>query len=196
MDRIPPLVLASTSPYRRELLQRLRVRFEVAAPTDVDETPLSGEMCATTAARLAEAKARSLSSLYPDALIIGSDQVADLDGRSLGKPGTFSVALRQLQAMRGRTVVFHTAVALFDARDDRLRTASVPTTVKFRSLQDDQLGRYLELEEPYDCAGSAKVEGLGIVLAERIESSDPTALIGLPLIAVTGLLLDAGFALF
>ena len=195
LDRKPPLVLASTSRYRRALLERLRMPFQIAAP-DADETPLPGETCAATAARLAETKARSLHTRYPDALIIGSDQVADLAGRALGKPGTFSVAMRQLQAMRGRTVVFHTAVALFDARDKRLRLASVPTTVVFRTLPDDQLGRYLELEEPYDCAGSAKVESLGIVLAERIESTDPTALIGLPLIALTGLLLEAGFALF
>ena len=195
MDRIPPLVLASTSPYRRLLLERLRLRFEVASP-DADETPLSGETCAATATRLAEVKARSLHSRYPDALIIGSDQVADLDGVPLPKPGNFSTAMRQLQAMRGRRVVFHTAVALFDARDDSLRLANVPTTVTFRSLTDDQLGRYLELEAPYDCAGSAKVETLGIVLAERIESTDPTALIGLPLIALTAQLMEAGFAIF
>ena len=195
MDRIPPLVLASTSRYRRELLERLRLRFEVAAP-DADETPLANESCAQMASRLAAAKARSLHRRYPDALIIGSDQVADFDGHPVGKPGKFSTALRQLQAMRGRTVVFHTSVAVFDARDGRLRIADVPTTVTFRSLQDDQLGRYLELDEPYDCAGSAKVESLGIVLAERIESTDPTALIGLPLIALTGLLFDAGISIF
>jgi septum formation protein len=195
LDRNPPLVLASTSPYRKELLERLRVRFTVASP-DTDETPLPGESCAALALRLAESKARSLSGRYRDALIIGSDQVADLGGKPLGKPGRFSVALRQLQAMRGRTVVFHTAVALFDARDDRLRIASVPTTVAFRTLNDDQLGRYLELEQPYDCAGSAKVESLGIMLAERIESTDPTALIGLPLIALTSQLIDVGYAMF
>ena len=195
MDRTPPLVLASTSRYRRELLERLRVRFITASP-DADETPLPGERCDATARRLAEAKARSLSRRYPDALIVGSDQVADLDGKPLGKPGRFSVALRQLQQMRGRAVVFHTAVALFDARDDRLRIASVPTTVTFRKMTDDQITRYLELEQPYDCAGSAKVESLGIVLSERIESTDPTALIGLPLIALTGQLIDAGYAIF
>lgn len=187
--------MASTSRYRKELLERLRVRFITDSP-DTDETPLPGESCAALALRLAEAKARSLSRRYPDALIIGSDQVADLDGRALGKPGRFAVALRQLQSMRGRTVVFHTAVALFDARDDRLRIASVPTTVAFRNLTDDHLTRYLELEQPYDCAGSAKVESLGIVLSERIESTDPTALIGLPLIALTSQLLDAGYSIF
>lgn len=195
LDRIPPLVLASTSRYRRELLERLRLPFTVAAP-DADETPLPGEKCAGTALRLAEAKARSLKIQFPDALIIGSDQVADLDGQPQGKPGNFGHALRQLRAMRGRTVVFHTAVALFDARFNRIQVKNVPTTVDFRSLHDDQLGRYLELEEPYDCAGSAKVEALGIVLAERIESTDPTALVGLPLIALSGMLLGAGFSIF
>ena len=195
MDRIPPLVLASTSRYRRELLERLRLPFTVAAP-DADETPNPGENCAATALRLAEAKARSLKIQFPDALIIGSDQVADLDGQPQGKPGNFGNALRQLRAMRGRTVVFHTAVALFDARFNRIQVKNVPTTVDFRSLHDDQLGRYLELEEPYDCAGSAKVEALGIVLTERIESTDPTALVGLPLIALTGMLLGAGFSIF
>jgi septum formation protein len=195
LDRIPPLVLASTSRYRSELLARLRLPFEIAAP-DADETRLAGEKCATTALRLAAAKARSLHARFPAALIIGSDQVADLDGQPLGKPGTFANALRQLQVMRGRTVVFHTAVALFDARFDRIQVVNVPTTVTFRSLQDDQLGRYLQLEEPYDCAGSAKSEGLGIVLTERIESTDPTALVGLPLIALTGMLLGAGFSIF
>jgi septum formation protein len=195
LDRIPPLVLASTSRYRRELLARLRIPFEVAIP-DTDETPLAGEDCAATALRLAAAKARSLRAQFPDALIIGSDQVADLDGRPLGKPGTFTNALRQLQAMRGRIVIFNTAVALFDARFDRIQVTNVPTTVTFRSLPDDQLARYLELEEPYDCAGSAKVETLGIVLTERIESTDPTALVGLPLIALSGMLLGAGFSIF
>jgi septum formation protein len=195
LDRIPPLVLASTSRYRSELLARLRIPFEAVAP-EVDEAPLAGEACAATALRLAAAKARSLHVRYPDALIIGSDQVADLDGQPLGKPGTFTNALRQLQAMRGRTVVFHTAVALLDARFDRIEAVIVPTTVRFRSLPDDLLARYLELDEPYDCAGSAKAEALGIVLTEKIESADPTALIGLPLIALTGMLTAAGFAIF
>ena len=195
MDRIPPLVLASTSRYRGELLARLRIPF-TAVPPDIDETPAAGESCPQTALRLAEAKARSVRIRYPDALIIGSDQVVDLDGRPLGKPGGYNHALRQLQALRGRSAVFHTAVALFDARFDRLQVLNVPTTVHFRNLPDDQLGRYLELEEPYDCAGSAKVEALGIVLTDRIDSTDPTALIGLPLIALTGMLLGAGFSIF
>ena len=195
LDRIPPLVLASTSRYRHELLARLRVPFAAAAP-NTDETPLAGESCAGTALRLAQAKARSLRVQFPDALIIGSDQVADLDGQPMGKPGNFTNALSQLQAMRGRTIIFHTAVALLDARFDRIQAANVPTTVKFRSVQDDQLRRYLELEEPYDCAGSAKSEGLGIVLVERIESADPTALVGLPLITLCGMLQSAGFSIF
>jgi septum formation protein len=195
LDRIPPLVLASTSRYRSELLARLRLPFDTAAP-DSDETPLAGEACAAIALRLAETKARSLHARFPDALIIGSDQVADLDGQPLGKPGNYSNALRQLQAMRGRIVIFHTAVALLDARFDRIQVANVPTAVTFRRLPDAQLGRYLELEEPYDCAGSAKSEGLGIALTEKIESTDPTALIGLPLIALTGMLQSAGFAIF
>jgi septum formation protein len=195
LDRYPPLVLASTSRYRKELLERLRVTFTVASP-DADETPRPGESCAALALRLAEAKTRSLHRHFPAALIIGSDQVCDLGGMPLGKPGRFAVALRQLQALRGQTVTFHTAVALLDTRDGRLRIANIPTTVRFRTLNDDQLARYLELEQPYDCAGSAKVESLGIVLAEAIDSSDPTALIGLPLIALTGQLIDAGYALF
>ena len=177
------------------LLERLRIRFETASP-DADETLIAGESCEATAVRLAEAKARSLATRYPDALIIGSDQVADLDGTPLGKPGTFSAAMRQLIAMRGRRIVFHTAVALFDARDDSLQIESVPTTVHMRNLNDDQLGRYLELDQPYDCAGSAKVESLGIALTERIESTDPTALIGLPLIALTGQLTRVRFPIF
>ena len=195
MDRIPPLVLASTSRYRSELLSRLRLTFEIAAP-DTNEMPLPGESCRETALRLAAAKARSVRIRYPDALIIGSDQVAELDGEPIGKPGNFTHALRQLQRMRGRTVVFHTAVALFDARTNAIQVRSTPTTVAFRTLADDMLQRYLQLEEPYDCAGSAKAEALGIALTERIESTDPTALIGLPLIALTGMLEAAGFALF
>ncbi len=195
MDRIPPLVLASTSRYRSALLSRLRLRFETAAP-ETDEAPLPAESCRATALRLAAAKARSVQVRYPDALIIGSDQVAELDGTPIGKPGNFTNALRQLRRMRGRTVVFHTALALFDARTDALQVDCVPTTVGFRALPDDMLMRYLELEEPYDCAGSAKAEALGIALTDRIESTDPTALIGLPLIALSGMLAVAGYALF
>jgi septum formation protein len=190
------LVLASTSRYRRELLGRLGLDFS-CVPPELDERAAAGESPRALAVRLAREKAQAVAARAdPGAVIIGSDQVADLDGKPLGKPGTFANALRQLQALRGRSAVFHTAVALYDARTDRIQLANVPTTVRFRTLHDDQLARYLELEEPYDCAGSAKVETLGIVLAERIESTDPTALVGLPLIALTGMLLGAGFSIF
>ena len=188
LDDHPPLVLASSSRYRAELLGRLRIGFASASP-DVDETPRLGERCAATADRLAEAKARALAGRFAGALILGSDQVADLDGEPLGKPGEFDRALLQLQRMRGRTVIFHTAVALLDTRTGTLQRASVPTEVRFR---DSTRRRYLEQEQPYDCAGSAKAEALGIALTERITSDDPTALIGLPLIAVTTMLARAG----
>jgi 7-methyl-GTP pyrophosphatase len=194
LDSNPALVLASSSRYRAELLGRLRVAFEQASP-DLDEAALPGEPCAATAQRLAAAKARALAGRFPGALIIGSDQVADLDGEPLGKPGNFERALAQLQRMRGRTIVFHTAVAVLDARTGRVSVENVPTRVTFRSRPDAELLRYLALEQPFDCAGSAKAEALGIVLAERIESDDPTALIGLPLIALTRLLEGAGFQL-
>jgi septum formation protein len=191
LDDQPPLVLASSSRYRAELLARLRIGFVTASP-DIDEAPRPEERCATTAARLAEAKARALAGRFAGALIIGSDQVAELDGEPLGKPGEFDRALRQLQRMRGRTVIFHTAVVLLDTRSDTLQQASVPTEVRFRDSTDSTLRRYLEQEQPYDCAGSAKAEALGIALTEQITSDDPTALIGLPLIAVTTMLARAG----
>jgi len=194
LDSNPPLVLASSSRYRAELLARLQVAFQQASP-EVDESGLPGEACAATAERLAIVKARAHAGRYRGALIIGSDQVADLDGEPLGKPGSFDNALAQLQRMRRRTVVFHTAVALLDTRDDRVEAVNVPTRVTFRDRTDAELRRYLELEQPYDCAGSAKAEALGIVLAARIESDDPSALIGLPLIALTTLLQAAGFRL-
>jgi septum formation protein len=194
LDSNPALVLASSSRYRAALLARLRIPFEQAAP-DVDEAALAGEPCDVTARRLAVLKARALAQRFPDALIIGSDQVADLDGEPLGKPGSYERALAQLRRMRGRTAIFHTAVAVLDARTDEAAVENVPTRVRFRDRSDDELRRYLELEQPYDCAGSAKAEALGIVLAETIESADPTALIGLPLIALTGLLQRAGFRL-
>jgi len=193
-QRKPALVLASSSRYRAELLARLRIPFTQASP-NLDEAPLAGESCADTALRLAAAKARALASRFPDALIIGSDQVADLDGTPLGKPGTFDRAFLQLQGLRGRTAVFNTALAVFDARNGTLQAANVPTRVTFRYRPDAQLRAYLEQEQPFDCAGSAKAEALGIVLTERIESDDPTALIGLPLIALTRMLEDAGLAL-
>jgi septum formation protein len=191
LDAQPPLVLASSSRYRAELLSRLRVAFVSASP-DVDEIAQPGERCAATASRLAAAKARALAERFAGALIIGSDQVADLDGEPLGKPGEFDRALLQLRRMRGRVVVFHTAVALLDTRSGLLQETNVPTEVKFRDATDSTLRRYLEQEQPYDCAGSAKAEALGIALTERITSDDPTALIGLPLIAVTTMLARAG----
>jgi len=194
LDSNPALVLASSSRYRAELLARLRIPFEQAAP-DLDESALPGESCAATAERLAAAKARAIGSRFPGALIIGSDQVADLDGEAVGKPGDYDHAIRQLRRQQGRSAIFHTAVALFDTRSGKMDVRNVPTRVRFRDRSDAELQRYLQLEQPYDCAGSAKAEALGIVLTERIESDDPTALIGLPLIALTGMLESAGFRL-
>jgi septum formation protein len=184
------LILASTSVYRRELLERLRIPFSVVSP-QVDETPLSGESTVDLALRLAVAKARAVAKDHPDAWVIGSDQVADLRGAALGKPGNFERAMTQLQFMRGATVTFHTALCLMHGEVET--TVCVPTEVVFRKLSDAVLEAYLHAEEPYDCAGSAKSEGLGISLLESIKSDDPTALIGLPLIALSGLLWDAGF---
>ncbi|WP_062311345.1 Maf family nucleotide pyrophosphatase [Polynucleobacter sinensis] len=184
------LILASTSIYRRELLERLRIPFSVVSP-QVDETPLAGESTIDLALRLAKAKAAAVSREHPDAWVIGSDQVADLCGAAIGKPGNFERAIAQLQLMRGATVTFQTALCLM--RGDLQTTLNVPTEVKFRKLSDEALEAYLLAEEPYDCAGSAKSEGLGISLLEAIKSDDPTALIGLPLIALSGLLRDAGF---
>ncbi|MDO8713726.1 MAG: Maf family nucleotide pyrophosphatase [Polynucleobacter sp.] len=186
------LILASTSVYRRELLERLRIPFSVVSPR-VDETPLPNESTLDLALRLAKAKAAAVAMDHPDAWVIGSDQVADLCGAAIGKPGNFERAMAQLQLMRGATVTFHTALCLM--RGDTESTLSVPTEVTFRKLSDEVLEAYLHAEEPYDCAGSAKSEGLGISLLETIKSDDPTALIGLPLIALSGLLRDAGFVI-
>lgn len=188
----PKLVLASTSPYRRELLGRLDIPFDVAAP-DIDETPLTGEGPADTALRLAQAKARALAHQYPGALIIGSDQVATLDNLQIGKPGTHDKAVAQLQLMRGRTVIFHTALALYDSRDDSIQVKDVQTAVDFRPLSDEFIESYLRKEQPYNCAGSAKSEGLGIVLMSAMRGTDPNALIGLPLIELISMLQNAGF---
>jgi septum formation protein len=185
------LVLASGSPYRRELLARLQLPFEVAVP-DVDEAPLSGETPVATAERLARVKAQAVAALFPDALVIGSDQVADLDGEALGKPGDRDNARRQLVRMSGRTTVFHTALALLDAPSGRLRSRVVACAVTLRDLTADTIERYLDREQPYNCAGSAKVEGLGIALIAKLEGEDPTALIGLPLIALVELLAAEG----
>ena len=183
----PRLILASTSRHRRALLQRLGVAFEVVAP-GVDETPLPGERPAETAVRLAEAKARAVARVHPDALIIGSDQVANFHGDPVGKPRDRAHALEQLRAMRGRTIIFHTAVALLNARTGVCRNALVDVASTFRSADDAALEAYLDREQPFDCTGSVKSEGLGIVLFTRIASDDPTALIGLPLIRLTDLL--------
>lgn len=195
----PRLILASSSTYRRELLSRLRLPFEAIAP-DIDETPLAGEAPEETALRLAQAKARTIAARHPDALVIGSDQVATLDGEQIGKPGDHARALAQLRMMRGREVVFHTALCLWDGRvtDPALavQRENVQVFVRFRDLPDAELDAYLRIEQPYDCAGSAKNEGLGIALLERIQSNDPTALTGLPLIALTGMLRRAGMPFF
>jgi septum formation protein len=183
----PALVLASSSRHRKALLQRLGVPFTVVAP-EIDETPRPGERPAETAIRLAEAKARAVARKYPDALIIGSDQVADFRGEPVGKPRDPAHALEILRAMRGHTVIFHTAVALVNARTGVCRDALVDVVSTFRHLDDAALVAYLDREKPFDCAGSVKSEGLGIALFTRIASDDPTALIGLPLIRLIDLL--------
>ena len=175
-----PLVLGSTSPYRRELLSRLNIAFDVAAP-HVDETPQANEAPRALALRLALAKAQAVALLHPQAIVIGSDQVADVDGVAISKPGTHDRARAQLRSMSGKTIVFHTAVCVCCIETDQTIEFTVPTSVEFRELNAAEIERYLIAEEPYDCAGSAKSEGLGISLLKRIESSDPTALIGLPL---------------
>lgn len=193
----PRLVLASSSTYRQTLLARLQLDFVVRSP-DIDETQLAGEAPAQTALRLARQKAEAIALTEPETVIIGSDQVATLDGEQIGKPGNHSAALAQLKKMQGREVLFHTAVCLLDTRagSKQLQQATIDTTVKFRYLTDQELDAYLRIEQPYDCAGSAKNEGLGIALIESISSNDPTALTGLPLIALTGMLRDAGFVFF
>jgi septum formation protein len=187
----PRIVLASSSPYRRELLARLRLEFEVKTP-GIDETALRGEAAGATALRLAQAKARAVSGEFSRALVIGCDQVAALEGTCLGKPGSHDNAVAQLKAIRGKTVVFHTAVALLNSETGAMQAADVPTTVRFRDYSDSEIGRYLEVERPYDCAGSAKIEGLGIVLVERASSDDPSALIGLPLMRLAAMLRAEG----
>ncbi|HCA27023.1 MAG TPA: septum formation inhibitor Maf [Betaproteobacteria bacterium] len=192
MDRLPfPLVLASTSPYRRELLTRLQLPFAVISP-EVDETPREGERPQDTARRLSVAKATAVAKTYPAALIIGSDQVAVLDGVQLGKPHTHENAFRQLQTMRGRRVVFHTALTLLNSHSGNCQTQVVPFDVTFRHYDDGLIQRYLDKEQPYNCAGSAKSEGLGIVLIEKMSGDDPNTLIGLPLIALVDMLHNEG----
>ncbi len=187
----PPLILASTSRYRRELLDRLRMPFRALAP-DTDETPLPGEAPAALAERLALAKAHALAARFPDAVVIGADQVADVDGVAVGKPGDHARAVAQLRAMSGRTIVFQTALAVVRAATGFAQVRRVPVAVRFRALGDAEIEFYLRTEQPYDCAGSAKCETLGIALLEAIESDDPTALVGLPLIHTCALLRAAG----
>jgi septum formation protein len=189
-----PLILGSTSRYRKELLARLRIPFETAAP-DVDETPHINESPKNLALRLALAKARAVALKHPDAVVIGSDQVADLDGTPLGKPGNHTNAILQLQRMRGKTVVFQTALSVVCIATGYERTDLAEVKVKFRDLSDAEIETYLRAEEPYDCAGSAKSEGLGIALLDAIDNDDPTALIGLPLIRTCQLLREAGVKL-
>ena len=193
---LPPmkLVLASTSAYRRMLLERFCLPFETARP-DVDETPLPDETPPIVADRLAAAKARAVAGRFPAALIVGSDQVAHIGGEIFGKPGTVERAVEQLRRMRGRTVTFHTALALFNSASGRMHSESVPTRVKFRDLSDDEIHRYVERERPLDCAGSAKSEGLGITLLDSLSGDDPTALVGLPLIALSRMLRAEGVVL-
>lgn len=188
------LVLGSTSRYRAGLLQRLTPAFEQRAP-GADETLQPGETPAAGALRLAIAKAAAAGHGLSDALVIGSDQIAELDGRALGKPGSIEGARAQLAGCAGREVRFHTALCLLDTRDGRQRTHVDLTRVQFRPLTEAEIVRYVDREQPLDCAGSFKCEGLGIALFERIESNDPTALIGLPLIALAGLLRQAGLAI-
>ena len=188
---MPKLILASSSPYRRELLSRLNLPFEIESP-DVDETPLAGESPEATSMRLAIKKAQKIASMHEDALVIGSDQVAVLDGVQLGKPLNFENAFAQLKSMRGRTVVFHSALCLCNAKTGGLHSAVVPCSVSFRNYNDEQIARYLEIEQPYHCAGSAKTEGLGIALISAMRVDDPTALIGLPLITLVGMLEKEG----
>lgn len=188
---MPRLVLASTSPFRRELLNRLGLPFETAAP-DTDETPLPGETPEATALRLSEAKAKAVAARFPDALIIGSDQVAVLDGKIYGKPGSHERAVEQLRTMRGRTVNFFTGLCLYNAATGTARVRGIPTLVSFRNLSDAEIENYLRREQPYNCAGSAKSEGLGIAVIAAMEGSDPNALVGLPLIALCDLLREEG----
>jgi len=189
-----PVILGSTSRYRKELLSRLRIPFEVCAP-HVDETPQAGEAPQALALRLALAKALAVAKQNPNAVVIGSDQVADLEGTPLGKPGNHANAIIQLQKMRGKTVVFQTALSVVCLASGYEKTSLAAVKVKFRDLTDDEIENYLHAEEPYDCAGSAKSEGLGIALLEAIDNDDPTALVGLPLIRTCQMLREAGVKL-
>ena len=186
------LVLASTSPFRRELLNRLEISFKTANP-QTDESALPGESPEELALRLSEAKARAVVPLFPDALIIGSDQVAILDGQVYGKPGTHENAIKQLQTMRGRTVNFFTGLCLLDAKTGKAHVRGIPTLVTFRNLADEEIENYLQREQPYNCAGAAKSERLGIAIIARMQGDDPNALVGLPLIALCDLFREVDF---
>ena len=190
--RVPPrLVLASTSRYRRELLARLGIPFETLPP-DIDERIDPGELPREAALRLAQGKAVAVARRLAGSLVIGSDQVASLEGRCMGKPGTHEAAVAQLRAMRGRCVVFHTAVSVIDADSGRLQVGDVPTVVRCRDYTDDEIEAYLRAARPYDCAGSARVESLGIAMLDSVSSTDPTALIGLPLVRLAAMLRREG----
>ncbi len=191
---MPVLVLASTSPYRRELLSRLQIPFETVAP-DADESPLPGESAVATAERLAEVKARAVMARFPAGLIIGSDQVAYCGQTRYGKPGTRGNAAAQLRSMSGKTVIFHTGLCLLNAASGRVHRRGVPTEVRFRELSDAEIQRYLDKEDALNCAGSARSEGLGISLLAALSGDDPTALVGLPLIALCDMLRAEGIAL-
>lgn len=182
-----PLILASSSPYRKELLQRLHLDFEVFSP-DIDESQLADERPEQTALRLAQLKARKIAETHPEAIIIGCDQVATLDGIQLGKPGDHENAIKQLQMMRGKQVTFHSALCLYNAKTQHMQAEVVPYIVEFRNLSDKQINNYLSIEKPYNCAGSAKSEGLGIALISAMHGEDPNALIGLPLIKLISML--------
>ena len=186
------LVLASTSAYRRDLLNKLQLPFVVAAP-HIDETPLPGETPDSAALRLSICKAKAVAADFPSALIIGSDQIASLNGNYIGKPGNHANAVAQLRLMRGQSIIFYTALSLYNSAADRLQSCVVPTTVRIRNLSDSQIEQYLHKDQPYDCAGSARSEGLGIAIMDSMTGTDPNALIGLPLIALTGMLANEGW---
>lgn len=190
-----PLVLASSSPYRRAVLEKLHYPFTVQSP-EIDETPLANESPQATSLRLAQAKAKKIALHTPDALIIGCDQVATVDDMHIGKPGTHEKAVAQLHFLSGKEVVFYSAICLYDAQHQYMQATSVPYYVKFKALTANVIEQYLQLEQPYDCAGSAKSEGLGIALLEYMRGDDPNALIGLPLIALIDMLANAGQPLF
>ena len=188
-----PLILASSSRYRKEILQKLQLPFDCVSP-DIDETPLADETPVQTSLRLAQAKAIKVAESHPDALIIGCDQVATVDGLQLGKPGNHDNAVKQLTMLSGKEVIFHSALCLYDARTQQMQAQSVPYHVKFRHLQAAEIEHYLRIEQPYDCAGSAKSEGMGIALLEYMRGDDPNALVGLPLIVLATMLRQCNIA--